>query len=187
MKELINKFSSLKGASFVSLNGYVSASSGEVADVVINCGISVENAKKTDLNRLENCTPEDLVNVSNASGIAVDTVKQAHAEMLASAIKNLNPEISERSAQSQGQTDAYVQIAPGLKLHKETLALHIFAMNISKKVIVKGEYKTVNSSAKTLAKKAIGKYLDLRSDKFRNYIIGNMDAVTILGDTFTKD
>ena len=187
MKELINKFSSLKGASFVSLNGYVSASSGEVADVVINCGISVENAKKTDLNRLENCTPEDLVNVSNASGIAVDTVKQAHAEMLASAIKNLNPEISERSAQSQGQTDAYVQIAPGLKLHKETLALHIFAMNISKKVIVKGEYKTVNSSAKTLAKKAIGKYLDLRIDKFRNYIIGNMDAVTILGDTFTKD
>jgi len=183
MKNLINKFENLKSASFITINNYLSTTSGEVANHKINVNISVENAKKTDLNRLQNCNDNDIQAISKASGIDVETIKTALAEMLTSAVKNLSADKTERTNQSQGQTDAYISLTPAIKLHKETLEVHVFGQAISKVVLVKGEYKTVNSSSKTLAKSAIKKHLDLRGDKFRNFILGNADSIKIQGET----
>lgn len=181
MKNLFDAFKNLKGASFISITGYESTTSGEIADHTINTGISVMNAKKKDFELLKNCSEADLQIISTNKGIDLNTCKLALSELLASAEKNLSENIEERTNQSQGQSDAYLTHPEyvGLRIHKETLALHIFGMAIQKNVLVEGTYKTVNSSAKTLAKKAITKHLNLRAGKFRTYIVSNADYVNV--------
>jgi len=183
MKQFVQKFKSLKGAKFISVNNYLSSTSGELANHVINVNISVENAKKTDYERLKNCNDNDLKDISTISGIAIDILKQSLSELIASAEKNLSAKLEDRSAQSQGQTNAYINITPAIKLHLETMAIHVFGQAISKEVLIKGEYKSVNSSTKTIGKNAIKKHLDLRSDKFRNFILGNADTLKVSGQT----
>ena len=183
MKNLVNEFQKLnsKGARFISINGYLSATSGELANHVINTGVSIENAKRGDLKRLKNCSEADIIAVSQRKNIALDVVRTALSELIASAEKNLSAKLEDRSAQSQAQTDAYITITPAVKLHKETLAIHIFGQAISKEVIIPGEYKSVNSSDKTIAKNSLKKQLKLRSDKFRNFILGNVDDIKMNG------
>ena len=103
--------------------------------------------------------------------------------MLTSAEKNLSEKLEDRTAQSQAQTLAYIPLAKGVKLNPETMAVYIFGMAINKTVLVKGEYPVVNSSDKTLGKKAITKHLDLRAGKFRTFILGNADSLKVSGTT----
>jgi len=186
MKAFFDKFQNLKGSSFIAINGYESKSTMEIANYVVNVNISVKNAKETDLQRLKACNDNDLLNISASSGIAVDICKQALQELLASAEKNLSADIEDHSNQSKGQIDAYINLTPAIRLHKDTMQVHIFGQSISKKVLVKGQYKTVKSSDKTLAKSAIKKHLDLRSDKFRDFLVGNLDEIKINGETLER-
>lgn len=185
MKNLFKKFESLNGASFIGINNYLAKTSGELANHRVNVGISVENAKKTDLMRLKACTIDDLQMISKASNIDISICEVALAEMVTSAEKNLAKEIENRSAQSQAQTNAYIPLTKNgsVKFHIESMAVHVFGMAIDKTILVKGEYKVVKSRDKTIAKNAIKKHLDLRADKFRTYILTNADAVKIKGDT----
>lgn len=182
-KVFFDKFQQLKGVSFIGINNYLSKITGELANHVVNVNLSVKNAKETDLQRLQNCTESDLVMISKASGISYEICKQALSELLTSAEKNLSANIEDRTAQSQAQTDAYISLTPAIRMHKETMQIHIFGQAISKTVLIKGEYKQVNSSQKTLAKNAIKKHLDLRTEKFRDFIVGNIDSIKINGDT----
>lgn len=185
MKNLIKKFESLKGASFISVNNYESSSTGEIANHVINVNISVKTAKETDLARLKACTETDLKDVVFAGNKQFDlaTAKLALSEMIAAGEKNLSANIEDRSNQSIAQSDAYIFLTPAIRLHKDTLQVHIFGQAISKTVLIKGIYKTVNSAPKTIAKNFIKKHLDLRSDKFRDFILGNIDTIRINGET----
>jgi hypothetical protein len=182
MKTFFDKFENLKGVSFISINGYKSITTGEIANHVINVNLSVKNAKETDLERLKNCNDNDIKQISFNSNIAIDICKIALEEMLTSAEKNLSENKEERSNQSKAQTDSYFFLTPAIRLHKETMQVHVFGQAISKKVIVPGEYKKVNSNDKTLAKNAIKKHLDLRADKFRDFVLGNVDSIKINGD-----
>ena len=182
-KNLINKFQGLKSASFISINNYVSSTSGELANHVVNVNISVKNAKEADLSKLQAISVTDLKAIAEKSGIDMETVTLAHNELTASAIKNLSENIEDRTKQSQAQTDAYIFITPAIRLHKETLTLHIFGQAINKTVLIQGTYKTVNSKPKTIAKNTIKKYLDLRSEKFRDFIIANTEKLQVAGDT----
>lgn len=186
MKNLFNSFDNLNGAKFIRINNYLAKTSGEVANHTINVGVSVLTAKETDLNRLKNCTDSDLQMISKASGYDFETCKIALNELTIAAEKNLAKDIADRSAQSQAQTNAFEQLTENgsLKLHKDSLAIHIFGMAINKEVLVKGEYKVVNSSNKTLAKKAIGSHLDLRASKFRTFILSGANSVKLSGETF---
>ena len=183
MKKLINKFIAISKSNFIGINNYLAKTSGEVANHVINVNISVMSAKLSDLEKLKNLTEIELQKISNTAKIGIEIYKVAYSELLLSAEKNVSANIEDRSTQSQGQTDAYVHISPAIRLHKETLALHIFGQAISKKVLVAGVYKDVKSSDKTLAKKAIKKFLDLRAEKFRDFIVENASAVKVMGDT----
>lgn len=182
-KRFLDKFNSLNGAKFIAVNNYLSVTSGELANHIINVNISVQEAKKKDFESLKSITDKDLQDISTASNIAVDVLKISLSEMLISAEKNLSVNLCDRTAQSQAQTCAYVDLAPGVKLHPETLAIHIFGMAIKKEVLVKGEYKSVNSSPKTLGKNAITKHLDLRAGKFRNFILSQADSLKVTGTT----
>jgi hypothetical protein len=179
----LDKFRNLNGAKFIGINNYLSVSTHEIANFILNVNISIENAKKTDLKRLQACTDNDLKDINKVSGIAIDILKLSLAEMITSAQKNLSANIEDRTAQSQGQTGAYIPLAKGVKLHTDTLEVHVFGLLISKELVLKGDnYKpTPNSSDKTLGKKAITDHLDLRTGKFRTFVVGNADSLKVDG------
>ncbi len=193
MANVINFMSELgksKSATLIGLNNYKSEKTSEVANYVINVNISVKNAKQNDLKTLQGVTSADLQDMAKKSenlvkrAISVDTLKLALSEMLASAEKNLNPDLSKRSAQSQGQTDAYIQITPAIKFHKESRTFHVFGQAISKVVVVPGVYETVNSNDKTVAKNLITKVLNLRAGKYRNFILSQIESSKMNGEQF---
>lgn len=185
MAKFIKQFENLKktGARFIRINNYVTATN-EVANYTVNVGISVENAKKSDLEALQTCDKVVLVELAKSKNIELSVFEAALNEMIISGEKNLSANIDEHTNQSKGQIDAYIPIVPGLKLCKETMALHIFGQVVKKDVIIKGEYKTVKSSDKTLAKEMIKTALNLRAHKFRTYILNNVGNVKINGETF---
>jgi len=182
-KRFIDKFNGLNGAKFININEYLSETSGEIANHTVNVNISIEEAKKKDFESLKSVTDKDLTDICKFSGIAIDVLKISLTEMLGSAEKNLSAKLEDRTAQSQAQTLAYIPIAKGVKLHPETLAIHIFGMTIKKDIKKFGTYKVVKSSSKTLGKKAITKHLDLRAGKFRTYILANALNLKVSGTT----
>ena len=179
----LDKFRNLNGAKFIGINNYLSVSTHEIANFILNVNISIENAKKTDYERLMNCENKDLKDISLSSGIAIDILKLSLAEMITSAQKNLSANIEDRTAQSQGQTAAYIPLAQGVKLHTDTLEVHVFGQLIKKELVKLGDnYKpTPNSSDKTLGKKAITDHLDLRAGKYRTFVVGNADSLKVDG------
>lgn len=176
----------LKGAKFISLNGYVSSESGEIANYVINTNIDVMTAKKKDLETLQNCNIETLkvIKRNTAKNIALEIYEQAYAEMLESATKNVSSNFEERTSASKAQTLAYEHVTNGIKVCESTQEVHIFGMIDRKDIIKEGEYKKVNSSDKTLAKKAITKQLNLRAGKFRTFKVLNVADAKVSGEVF---
>src|ERR1035437_2363598 len=172
--KFLNMFRNLKGAKFISINNYLSVNTHEIANFILNVNISIENANNNDLK-----------SISLSSGIAIEVLKLSLSEMVTSAEKNLSANIEDRTAQSQGQTAAYVQLAPGVKLHTDTLEVHVFGQLISKQLVMSGDnYKPLpNSSDKTLGKKAITNHLDLRAGKYRTFVLGNADSLKVTGET----
>ena len=182
---ILRKFDSIKGASFISINGYES-SKGEIANHTINVNVDVMNAKKKDLETLKNFPALQLNEiVKKIEGATKEIALKAIEELATSAEKNVNVDPNERTNQSKGQTNTYVQLGKGLKLHKDlelnTVNLFVSGFANKKTVIQKGTYKKVNSSAKTLVKKEISN--TLRMSKFRNYKLKNADALTVTGST----
>lgn len=184
MKKFFDKFQSLKGASFISVNGYEN-SAGEIANLIINTNISVKNAKVKDLETLKNVTEKDIADISLSSGIGIDVLNSALSELVTKAEQNLSEKIEDRSTQSKAQADTYIHLTPAIKMHKETLQIYVTGMRERKTVIKPGEYKKVNSRPLTLAKNAIKRHCDLRMEKYRTFKIGNMNEIKINGDTLS--
>ena len=183
MANLFKELDGYKGARFIGFRGY-SSQSGEISNYVINANISVERFKLADLRKLQNVNFDTLQAIADTNKIAMEIVKLAWSEMLKSAEKNVSANMADRTAQSQAQSDAYVNINRSIRVHKDSLAVHIFGMVISKKTLVKGEYKAVNSSDKTIAKGLISKALRLSASKFRTFIVDNLETVVASGKKF---
>ncbi len=110
------------------------------------------------------------------SGIGIDTV-------LITIEKSKTEQIATNA--SQAQTDAYIHLTNGLKLHKETMNVHVYGFFQSEKVNPEqpGEFKSVASRDKTIAKDYITKQAKLRMSKYRQYDLGNIDQIKIEGTT----
>lgn len=189
---LIAFFNSILNASFVGVRNYTSKTSGEVANYIINCGISYKNAVLSDLKTLSNVTEEQIEEIFNYANekysdqnISRLLIIQAIDKLKTGFEKNLNKET--QSAQSKGQQDAYININKSVRLNKETGLFYIYGMVRSKELIKKGEYKTVNSRALTLAQNSVKKVLDFKTSKFRQFIVSkeNLCEVKIKGETVT--
>jgi len=161
------------GVSFVSLKNYESTTSGEVADITINVGVSYFKAGEKDVKTLENT---DLTKLSTDEFSVVDL------EIARTAL--INSILKPSKNHSNAQKDAYTIICEGLKVHNKEQEIHIFAQAVSKNVIVKGEYKTVYSRHATLVKNYLTKQLDLRRAKFRNYKLSNLQGLKVNGVQF---
>jgi len=180
MTDLMQKFSTLKGAKFVGINGYKSVKSGEVSNFTINCNISVENAKKADLETLKNFPASQLNEIAKEIGATKEEALKAIEELIASAERNLTSD--NRTTSSVSQTDTYTQLGKGIKFHNETGDLYITGFANTKTVLVEGEYKKVNSAPKTKVKKAINK--TLKMSKFRSFKLSNIGRdLNVTGST----
>lgn len=179
---IMSAIASLNGAKFVAIKGYFAKTSGEISDRIINVNVDIEKAKIADLKTLQGVSSTDLNTFVTLSGYALTSLENALSEMLNSAIRNLS---DDKTNQSIGQTNAYITITPAIRFHIESRKFHILGQSIAKEVIVAGEYKHVNSSEKTLAKKFLTEHLNLRAGKIRTFIVDNIDHVKVSGETFT--
>ncbi len=184
VKMIIAMFANLNGSSFVGIKGYTSSTTGEVANHVVNANFSYGNAVEKDLKALKGATDEDVKAIAD-KGFTVDLVKMAIDKLRDAFIKNQNPETA--SAGSVAQSDAYVPITNSIKLHIETGKIHIYALAVSKQVLVEGEYKAVNSRELTLCQNAVKKYFDFSTAKYRNFIVdpAMLSGVNINGEKFS--
>ena len=182
MENLFNKFQELKSPSFISINNYEN-SNNELSNYTIIANASVENAKKKDLDSLKNCSLETLQKISKEKNLNQETLKTALSELISSAEKNLNTDLEKRSNQHKGQIDSYINVCPSIRLHKESVKLHISGFQKSKKILKEGQYPKTNKREKTLCKEAIKKELNLRMIKYRSFHLDKIKNVKITGDT----
>ena len=159
---------SITGVSFFSIKNYTN-SSNEVSNSLINVGINYEKSKKQDIEFLENINLSDYEFKSPK-----DVLIEAKNELIASFLK---PD----EKRSNGQKDAYTTIFSGVKVHNETGMLYIYGYRVNKTVIKEGEYKTVKSSPKTIAKNELRKLL--KTGKFTQYAIEIGNTLTAKGET----
>lgn len=184
MKAFFDKFGSLNSASFIGIDNY-SNQYGEVANISLLANVNVRNAKQKDLDTLKSVTDNDLNDIAVAYTLPTATLKVALSEMIASLTKNLSENMDERTNQSKAQADAYIHLTDSVRMHKESMDVFVSGFLNQKTVLIEGEYPTRNKREKTLCKDAIAKHCDLRMNKYRQYKVGNMDAIKITGTTLT--
>ncbi len=174
--KLLAKFN-FSGVAFVSLKNYSSDKSDntEVADILINVGITYEKLKADDLETLKACKRSIASFVNENFGIAI--LEQAVDEK----IKSIE---SPNENRSNGQIEAFTILNNGMKYCHATDNLLISGVVVRKTVRVEGEYKEVKSRPLTLAKKYLDKVLDLKMAKMRYYKLSNLGTVRVNGDTF---
>ena len=159
---------SATGVSFVSIRNYTNKF-GEVSNNTINVGASYENAKKKDIEFLENINLSEYEFKSDLS-----LLDEARKELIASFIK---PDEN----RSKGQTEAYTHIVKGVKVHNETGVLYVYGYRERKEVLKAGEYPTVKSRPLTIAKDELRKLL--RTGKFTQYALEIGNEVRANGET----
>ena len=174
-------YKSEKGSEFIGIRNYLS-SKGEISNQRLNIGVSVLNAKEKDLETLKGLSIDSLYVIANGLKIDHSIADEALFEMLISSTKNVSKELENRTAQSQGQTNAYTHINKGMKILTESGALYVSGFVTAKTVLVKGEYKTVNKQDKTKIKDAVKKHLDFKMNHFRSFIFKNADNYKINGN-----
>jgi hypothetical protein len=181
LQELIKAFNAEKGAKFVSFT--YTNKFGEVASRTIQINTIYENALRKDLDIIPNVEYIENDKYDKATFIT------AQAELLKSAKMSLgiddgsaNKEDKEKhSNRSNGQTDAYVKIANNIKYNIENGQIHIFAKEVRKTVLTEGVYPEVKKQKKTIAKDDIRKHM--KSSKYRNYIVTEVQTIRLNGDT----
>jgi hypothetical protein len=171
---LIKGLANIKGVKFVAVKGYENAN-GEISNYVINCGASYGNAKQADLEALEN--PEILKGID--FGSVAMYAEQARIALIEA--------IKKPSKGSEAQTEAYLTVAPNVRLHLESGRLFVFGFTIpnSKVILKEGVYPSVNSAPLTIAKDKIRKVL--KATKFRQFAFDKLTTVRVNGETLEID
>ena len=184
IKAIVNTFSVLNGTSFVGIKGYTSKTSGETANHVVIANFSYGNAIEKDLNALRSATIEDITAIAEKGKFSIELVKQAITKLAESFINNKDKETA--SAGSIAQNDAYIAITNSIKLHVATRQIHIYALHVSKQVLVEGVHKSVNSRELTLAQNAVKKYFKFSTSKYRQFIVDKdmLTGVNVNGEQY---
>lgn len=173
---------SIKGTTFVGLRNYTN-SQGETSNYTLLVGINFENVLKNDMKSL----------IENKKAMIVELSKNHSLEMINKAYDNVYNSLNKRLAdeetkealranndktinQSDAQKDAYHHIAKGVKLHVDTLQIHIFGLVVRKTVLEPIEYKTVNSRELTIAQNRIKKFCNFKQEKYRTFIFNQADV-----------
>jgi hypothetical protein len=155
----VSQTSQFIGLTYTSVSGRVKP---ETSRMVINTNVNLERVYKEDLQKAQDLLPTltDPIEV------------QACNEIIASLQKSLdkgignNPEFTRKNnVERVNGTLREVNRKDG------TEAVEICGIVRSKKILIEGEFKKVNSRPKTIAKNKIKKLLDLGTSKIRTLTI----------------
>lgn len=172
----------IKGTSFVGVREYTN-SKGEVSNQTFVVGINYANLLENDLKTLKAFDINPLI-----KKYSKEDVTKAYTQLLNSLIKRTATELEKailREAndstikRSDAQTDAYENIAKGLKTKDNDL--YIYGLCVKKTVLVEGDYPTVNSRLNTIIKNEIKKDAELKETKFKQFKIGEAKSLKIQG------
>jgi len=159
---------SITGVTFVSIRNYTN-SHNEVSNNLINVGASYENAKRKDIELLENLNVFEHNFKSNP-----ELIEEARVELIKAFL-------APNEARSKGQTEAYTNIVPGVKVHNQTGVIYVYGYRQNKTILKEGEYKEVKSKPLTIAKNELRKLL--RTGKFTQYALEYGNEIKANGDT----
>ena len=177
------KATDVKGCKFVSLNDYNSNKSDntELANYVVNIGISYENMLNKDAMTINSYDVETIQTVLAANVAAHNygkynlskftTPATPAAEILAllpAALIALKQDTNEPAT----RTNNNIKLNPVLWFNTATNNLLLFGKKVSKTATVKGDFKPVTSAPMTVAKEIIRQ--TLRKDDLRTFIIDNV-------------
>lgn len=169
MVRLIAAVAALPAARFVGFT-YRAKESGELARHVLILGADYTNTLRESAKQLDSILPT----LSGVQAIAGVELAQSFAKSLACiATGTVND--------SYTKADTYEAICQGIKVHKVDGSLEVAGMSHSKVVIEPGTYKTVNSSAKTIAKAELRRLLPI--GKYRTFCLDAscLESVRISG------
>lgn len=161
-QSLFDAFMNYKGVGFVSLQ--YRNKEGELSKRLLNVGAKYENAKKSDIDTLN----------EGVAYIGSDKYTRADWDMALAEVKQSL--VSPDKTRSDAQKNAYIVLNESngsVRFNVNQSEVYLFAKSEKKEVLEAGVYKEVKSKPKTIAKKAIQKTY-LKSEKFRTFIIKNM-------------
>lgn len=170
LKSKLENINTPTGSTFVGLT-YTAKGTGETARYVVNMGVSYKNTVTKSFKSLEE------VEVENLSGLEVEALAEVKAS-LQNTLDNM-----EKGLTNDNYTKAatYVAIYDGLKVNVNDGTFEVNGMIVSKKVLVEGVYKKVNSRPLTIAKEKLKKNLPV--SKYRSFCLDNdcLDTIRIGG------
>lgn len=159
-----------KGARFVGVT-YTAKTTGEVARHVLNVGIDYENCVRNSIIELESMIPT----------LTYDVQHEAATELLGSFRNTLHNMAQGLSNDNYTKKDIYVNICPGLKVNITDGTFELQGLQVSKKVITPGTYKTVKSRPLTVAKNELRSLLSVGSFRTLACDLGALESVRIAG------
>jgi len=172
----------IKGTSFVGIRDYQNKQN-EISNYTINAGISYENVLIHDFTNLKNKQTEIVAVLKKSYPIAI--IEKAYSEVYNSLEKRLSDEQTkaklrakgdETIARSDAQINAYINLAKGVKLHKDTMQLHVFGLVVKKTILQPIEYKQTKSRELTIVKNKIEKLCEFKQSKYRTFIFNKADV-----------
>lgn len=179
----------IKNNHYVGVRDYVNKQ-GEKSNYLINSGVSylkILNDDLASLNHLKFAIFEILQKT-----YSTELIEQAFNNVLTSLHKRLADEETKELlraegdktiAQSDAQIDAYINLATGVKLHKESLKIHVYGLVVRKTILEPIEYKKVNSKDLTIVQNKIKKHAGFKQDSYRTFIFDKaeikMQGITI--------
>jgi len=172
----------IKGTSFVGIRNYKN-SQGEVSNQTFVVGINYAKLLQNDLDKLKAFDIAPLI-----AKYDKETVAKAYQELLESLVKRTASELEKEILRANGdatinrsdaQSEAYVNVAKGLKMQDD--CLYIYGLSVRKTVIEAIEYPTVKSQLKTIVKNEIKKLADLKETKYKQFKLGSLETLNIQG------
>jgi hypothetical protein len=179
----------IKNNHFVGVRDYVNKQ-GEKSNYLINSGVSYLKILNDDLQSLTE-NKKDIIETLQKS-YPIELINTAFDNVLTSLNKRLSDETTKEQlraegdktiAQSDAQIDAYINLATGVKLHKDSLKIHVYGLVVRKTILQAIEYKKVNSRDLTIVQNKIKKLAEFKQDSYRTFIFDKaevkMQGITI--------
>ena len=162
---------------FVGIRNYCNKRD-ETSNYLINCGIAYRSLLESDAAFINFV---DLAVFDFATNIDDETATTAFDEIRQSINQNISDNIEHHSTMSRVQLELYDTILPNIKVHKQTGVTYLTGYVVNKQIIRAGNYPTVNSRPKTIAKNTIKR--QLRTSKYRQFLLHNIGEIRLNGNT----
>lgn len=172
VEAILGLLTTAKGAKFATFT--YTNSANETAKYRVNLNVNYTRAYTRDLETLR----ETLPTLDGVDRVACE-------ELIASLEKSLENGVGNNPDYRVGDAYTPVEGVSGVKVHTETGTIHLNCMLEEKEVIIPGQYKQVNSSAKTIAKNRLRR--GLLTGKIRQFSLPSVTRAALMGEVLVLD